>query len=120
MSPEARALAALHVPEKTRPGDMWHCARIGLVWLFLGYHKNGRKIQSYTHVALYHWGDPCLRVRPHDMRDNDPNCTTFDPFNPPGRGEKWDYVGNMFEMMPYTALTGHPPYQRGFTAFNEQ
>lgn len=86
---------------------MWHCPRLGIVWLFLGYHKNGRKRSSYTHISFYHWGEPSLRIRDHDLRDNDPNASLFDPFNPPGYGEKWDYVGNMFELMPYAALTGH-------------
>jgi hypothetical protein len=30
------------------------------------------------------------------------------------RGETWVYVGNVFEMLPYTALTGHV-YERNIT-----
>lgn len=112
MSPEAVALARLHVPEKPRPGDMWHCERLGIVWLFLGHHKNGRHGTGHTHISLYHWGKPSLQARPHDLRDNDPNATFFDPLRKRG-GETWVYVGNMFEMMPYGALTGSPPYRWG-------
>lgn len=91
---------------------MWHCARLGLVWLFLGHHR-GKRNPGYTMVSLYHWGEPSLRARPIDLHDNDPNAGKA--FNPPGDrdGENWAYVGNMFEMLPYTALTANV-YERRF------
>lgn len=60
-------------------------------------------------VSLYHWGKESLLARPVDLRDFDSNGgSAFDPLSDNRRlGEKWEYVGNMFEMMPYTALTGH-------------
>jgi hypothetical protein len=92
---------------------MWHCERLGIVWVFLGHKKNGRRYQAHTHISLYHWGRPSLQARGCDLRDNDPNASTFDPLNAP-RGETWVYVGNVFEMLPYTALTGHV-YERNIT-----
>lgn len=113
MSPECRGLASLHAPRKTRPGDLWHCARLGLVSLTLGYGQ-GRRNPGHTHVWVYHWGDPSLRARPCDLADFDPAAgRAFDPAN--DSREKWDYVGNLFEILPYAALTGQTylvPWQR--------
>lgn len=108
MSPELKKLAALRVPEEVRPGDMWHCSRLGIVWLFLG-HKKGRRNPGHTMVSLYHWGKPSLLARPVDLRDFDANGgKAFDPLDDNRRlREKWEYIGNMFEMLPYTGLTGH-------------
>lgn len=108
MSPEARKLAALHVPRKTRPGDMWHCVRLGLVSLTLGY-GHGRRRPGLTYVFMYHWGEPSLRAKPCDLADYDPAAgASWDPATE--TREKWAYVGNVFEILPYPALTGHPQY----------
>jgi hypothetical protein len=45
---------------------------------------------------------------PCDWRDNDANAGIHDPAL--GRrgngGEKWEYLGNIFDMLPYDILTG--------------
>lgn len=93
---------------------MWHEPRLGIVWLVIGHHKNGRRSEGHMHIALYHFGEKSLRARPHDLRDNDPNACFFDPHNPPGNNPRpLTYLGNLFEMLPYTVLTGHA-YERRF------
>lgn len=87
---------------------MWHCARLGLVSLALAYSQ-GRRNPGLTYVFMYHWGKPSLRAKPSDLADFDPAAgRSWEPATE--TREKWEYVGNVFEMMPYGALTGSPPY----------
>jgi hypothetical protein len=74
-----------------------------IVALTLG-HFAGRRLPGHTCVFMYHFGKPSLRVRPPAVRDNDPNSgKAFDPMST--CGERWQYIGNLFDMLPYAALT---------------
>lgn len=109
MSPEFQKLVALRVPDIVRPGDMWHCQRLGIVSLTLA-HKQGKRHPGHTHVFLYHWGKPSLRARTPDLQDYHPNAgAAFNPVRA-ALGEQWDYVGNLFDLLPYTTLTNAPPF----------
>ena len=69
-------------------------------------HKNGqRRFPRPTSFHLYHWAKPDLVAHPCDWRDNDANASSYDPPTHPS-GEKWEYLGNIFDWLPYSALTG--------------
>lgn len=46
--------------------------------------------------------------RPSDWRDDDPNAGFHDPAIK-SVGEKWEYLGNIFDMLTYESLTGDMP-----------
>lgn len=107
-SAEYRALQALKKPDRSKCGDMWLCRRLGIVKVFTG-HKNGqRRHPRPTSFHLYHWAKPDLTARPCDWRDNDANATSYDPALGQTAGEQYEYLGNIFEMLTYSALTGKP------------
>lgn len=104
-SKERIALLSLQQPARSGTGDMWLCRRLGIVKVFTG-HKNGqRRFPRPTSFSLYHWGKRSLVAHPMDWRDNDPNAYTRDPAIDRS-GEQWEYLGNMFEMLPYERLSG--------------
>lgn len=103
VSAEALALARLNKPEAPRAGDMWLCRRLGMVTLALGHKRGTRRGLKPTTVTLYHWKQPTLRTRPADWRDEDPNSHVLDCED--SRHEKWEYIGNLFEMLPYAVLS---------------
>lgn len=105
-SAEYRALKALNVPERSGAGDMWLCRRLGIVRIFNGHKRGTRKGIVNNNFSLYHFGDPSLYSHPCDWRDNDPNAGCSDPALGQGAGEQWEYLGNIFEMLPYHVLTG--------------
>lgn len=106
-SPEYLALKALDRPQTHGTGDMWLCRRLGIVIVFNG-HKRGRggpKRARPNSFHLYHWGKPDMVSRPSDWRDDDANAHSLDPTGARHpEGEKWEYVGNMFEMLPYSSF----------------
>ncbi len=87
---------------------MWLCRRLGTVKVFNGHKRGSRHGTTHNNFHLYHWGKPSLYSRPCDWRDNDPNAPVSDPAL--GRlgngGEQWEYIGNIFELLPYAALAG--------------
>lgn len=107
-SPEYQALQALKKPARSEAGDMWLCRRLGIVKVFTG-HKNGQKrFPRPTSFHLYHWKKRSLVAHPCDWRDHDPNAWSRDPAIDPDHGEQWEYLGNIFEMMPYNLLAREP------------
>lgn len=105
-SPEYVALQALKKPARSAMGDMWLCRRLGIVKVFTG-HKNGSKRRpGLTSFHLYHWGKKSLWARPCDWRDSDPNSYDSDPASNSAYGESWEYLGNIFDLLTYEALTG--------------
>lgn len=105
MSPEAKALAALHKPAVSRPGDMWLCRRLGSVKIFNAHKRGSRKGVRQNSFYLYHFGGPSLYSHPCDWRDDDPNAYSSDPAVDHDR-EHWEYIGNVFDLLPYQALAG--------------
>lgn len=105
MTPSAEylALKGLHKPARSTAGDMWLCRRLGIIKVFNGHKRGTRRGIANNDFHLYHWGKPSLYCRPCDWRDNDPNACNFDPHK---EGERWEYLGNIFDMLPYEALTG--------------
>lgn len=104
MSREYDALLALRrPPTKPRPGDMWLCRRLGIVRVVNGHRRGSSNRHGLNTFHLYHFHKPELMSRPCDWRDNDANSgKAFDPAN--AWGEKWEYVGNMFDALPYERL----------------
>lgn len=104
-SVEYRAILALKSPPKSRPGDMWLCRRLGIVRVFNNHKRGTRRGLQCNAFHLYHFSKPAMWSSPADWRDNDPNSHCEDPAL--GRcmgGETWEYVGNMFELLPYETL----------------
>lgn len=83
---------------------MWLCRRLGIVKVFNAHKRGTRRGTVYNDFHLYHWGRPSLYQRPCKWRDNDPNAYSHDPAIEDKGGEKWEYVGNIFEMLPFSAL----------------
>jgi hypothetical protein len=106
-SPEYLALKALNIPTRESVGDMWLCKRLGIVHVFNG-HKTGRGMSSKRAILngfhLYHWGNPDLTGIVCNWRDCDPNAYASVPAN--DSSEKWEYVGNIFDMIPYEEISG--------------
>lgn len=107
-SPEYRALQALKMPARSAPGDMWLCRRLGIVKVFNCHKRGAKRGTIYNSFHLYHWGKPSLYSRPCDWRDNDGNASSYDPAIGKTNSEQWEYLGNIFQMLPYLALTGTP------------
>jgi hypothetical protein len=110
-SPEYRALQGLKKPPaRSEPGDMWLCRRLGIVKVFNA-HKRGSRHGSFcNNFHLYHWGKRAMWSRPADWRDNDPNASLDDPATGRALGhsaEQWEYLGNIFDLLPYAALAGN-------------
>jgi hypothetical protein len=106
-SPEYLALKGLTKPDRSRPGDMWLCRRLGIVLVTNGHKRGSRHRQVYNNFHLYHWGKPSLWSRPCDWRDNDPNAAGSDPAigRPGNAGEQWEYIGNIFDLLPFADLS---------------
>lgn len=106
-SPEYQALQALNKPARSAPGDMWLCRRLGIVRVFNAHKRGSRQGSFCNNFHLYHWGQRAMWSRPCDWRDNDPNSSVSDPATGRASGiEEWEYLGNMFDMLPYEELTG--------------
>lgn len=103
-SPEYRALLGMKVPDRSGMGDMWLCRRLGIVKVFNGHKHGSRRGDLFNNFHLYHWGKPAMYSRPADWRDNDSNASGWDPAIKSG-GETWEYLGNIFELLTYEALT---------------
>jgi hypothetical protein len=84
---------------------MWLCRRLGIVKVFNGHKRGEHPRHRVNDFHLYHWGKPNLRSSPCDWRDDDPNASNIDPAVR-SAGEEWEYLGNIFEMLPYAALAG--------------
>ena len=83
---------------------MWLCRRLGIVTIFNGpRRRRGRRYCHLNSFHLYHWHRPCLEAKPDDFRDGGQNTSGIDPINHPS-GETWEYVGNIFEMLPYSSF----------------
>lgn len=109
MSPEFIALQRLNKPvERSVAGDMWLCRRLGIVKVMNAHKRGTRRGAVHLGFHLYHWGKPSLFSHPCDWRDNDPNASSADPALR-AYGEQWEYLGNIFEMLPYAALAGGAP-----------
>lgn len=104
MSPEAFALLALRRPVEQRPGDMWLCRRLGTVRVINGHKRGQSRRKGLSSSHLYHWKRPSLLARPCDWRDGDPNAGRA--FDPAKEGEAWEYVGNIFDALPYANFVG--------------
>jgi hypothetical protein len=105
-SPEYRAIKALKQPERSVAGDMWLCRRLGIVSVFNGHKRGTRYGTIHNHFHLYHWRVPSLYSHPCDWRDNDPNAFSADPAIGNKVNEHWEYIGNIFELLPYSVLAG--------------
>jgi hypothetical protein len=109
-SPEYRALQSLKKPARSEPGDMWLCRRLGIVKVFNAHKRGDHPRRRINDFHLYHWGRPSLRSSPCDWRDDDPNASNQDPAGGRCMGtEQWEYIGNIFDLLPYAALTGGKP-----------
>lgn len=110
-SPEYLALKALGKPQQAGCGDMWLCRRLGIVVIYNG-HKRGRGCRSgrspLNSFHLYHWHQPSLTAKPDDFRDGGTNTSGIDVARHPS-GETWEFIGNIFEMLPYASLAGAQP-----------
>ena len=108
-SPEYLALKGLAAPRpESQPGDMWLCRRLGIVKIFNAHKRGQHRRRRINAFHLYHFGKPSMIGRPCDWRDNDYNAVTTDPAVCSEQGEKWEYIGNIFELLPYAALAGKP------------
>ena len=85
---------------------MWLCRRLGIVKVFNGHRRGQHANSRINDFHLYHWKKPDLRVRACDFRDGDANASGYDPALGQCVGEAWEYLGNIFEMLPYAALAG--------------
>lgn len=96
---------------------MWLSRRLGIVRVFNGHKRGSRHGTVYNNFHLYHWGKPSLYLRLCDWRDNDPNAHVSDPAlgRPGNGGEAWEYIGNIFDLLPYDVLAGKP-WSRSWTA----
>jgi len=84
---------------------MWLCRRLGIVRITNGHKRGTRRFGTvHNNFSLYHWGEPSLYSHPCDWRDDDPNASVSDPAIKP-TGEHWEYLGNIFDMLPYAVLT---------------
>lgn len=109
MSPSSEfiALQALQKPkENSVCGDMWLCRRLGIVQVFNShqYRRGKSKHARLNSFHLYHWEKPSLSARPCDWRDNDSNGYSSDPACGKTGGERWEYIGNIFDILPYELL----------------
>lgn len=112
MNPSAEylALKSLDKPARSGPGDMWLNRRLGIVKVFNATKRGTRRGKIYNSFHLYHWGKPSLTTgRPYEWRDNDPNACSSDPAIGDCFGEKWEYIGNIFDMLPFAALSARAP-----------
>lgn len=109
-SAEYQALIHLETPAASRIGDMWLCRRLGIVRVMNGHKRVQARRTRMNCFHLYHWGDGCLHSNPASWRDNDSNAMGNDPAT--GCSERWEYVGNIFDLLPYAALAGST-YRRG-------
>jgi hypothetical protein len=87
---------------------MWLCRRLGIVRVFNGHKRGSRRGPVNNSFHLYHWSKPSLYSHPCDWRDNDANSGIHDPAlgRPGNGGEHWEYIGNIFDVLPYAALAG--------------
>lgn len=113
ISQEAAALLALAneaEPDTVRAGDLYLITtRMRYVMLVLGHKKNGRRLaEGHTFVFMYHWDEPSLRTKPADVRDFDGNANCAERWlqQSRSRGERVQYVGNIFEYVPLSMLIG--------------
>ena len=107
-SPEYLALKRLSTPTRSRAGDMWLCRRLGIVKVFNGHKRGSRHGMVNNNFHMYHWGKPTMWSSTCQWRDNDQNAAVSDPAI--GRagngGEGWEYIGNLCDLLPYSALAG--------------
>lgn len=116
-SAEYRAIKALRQPAASTVGDMWLCRRLGIVLVFNSHARRRGQRTKLNSFHLYHWGKPSLHARPCDWRDDDPNAYSGDPAIERDRmNERWEYVGNIFELLPFAALSEQKP---GFSSKGE-
>lgn len=105
-SQEFLALQALRAPKAhSVAGDMWLCRRLGIVKVFNShqYRRGNAKSARLNSFHLYHWTKPSLTARPCDWRSNDPSAYSDDPLLVKEH-ERWEYIGNIFEILPYALL----------------
>lgn len=94
---------------------MWLCRGLGVVACFTAHKRGQSKRHRLTTFSLYHWRAPCLMAKPANWRDFDMNSSGWDVHEPmpgkgiPGGGETWEYVGNLFELLPYEMLAREKP-----------
>lgn len=103
-SAEYLAIKALDTPKRSACGDMWLCRRLGIVRVFNGHKRGSRRGLVNNSFHLYHWGKPSMWSSPCEWRDNDPNAGMHDPAIKNRSDERWEYLGNIFEMLPYASL----------------
>lgn len=105
-SREYRALIELREPPSDpQPGDMWLSRRLGIVRVFNAHKRGQARKNRMNSFHLYHWGKPCLLGRPCYWRDNDSNATSFEPLQPDACEAPWEYIGNIFDLLPFTRLS---------------
>lgn len=112
MTPSAEYLALQGLrkpPAASVTGDMWLCRRLGIVLVFNAHGRKRGQRAKLNSFHLYHWGRPSLHARPCDWRDDDANAFSGDPARGERMGEAWEYVGNIFHMLPYSSFENvHP------------
>lgn len=90
---------------------MWLCRRLGIIKVFNGHKRGSRRGTVYNNFHMYHWGKRSMYSHPCDWRDNDPNASISDPAigkdGMGGGGERWEYLGNLMDMLPYEMFAGH-------------
>ena len=106
-SPEAIALDRLDRPPEVRAGDMYRC-RCG-VMLALGHKRHSRRRQDgHTYIWMYHFAsrNGSLVATPKELRDHDNNALQLEKVlvDISARGERYVYVGNIFELLPLDSL----------------
>ena len=86
---------------------MWLCRKLGIVRVFNSHKRGSRRGPVNNSFHLFHWGKPAMWSRPAEWRDNDANACLSDPALGYGAGdEKWEYIGNIFDLLTYSALSG--------------
>lgn len=87
---------------------MWLCRRLGIVRVFNAHKRGSRRGPVNNSFHLFHWGKPAMWSSPAEWRDNDPNAGVSDPALGRRSDEKWEYLGNIFDLLTYSALSGAP------------